>query len=98
MNLTEAYRRCLEGEDVTFRPRGFSMTPVVRDNQEVTVLSLYASGAELKVAKGDVVLCKVKGKVLLHLVLATQHGRYLIGNARGRVNGWTHNVVGVMQR
>jgi hypothetical protein len=37
---------------------------------------------------GDVVLCKVNGREYLHLVKAVQWPRFLIGNNRGRVNGW----------
>jgi hypothetical protein len=38
---------------------------------------------------GDVVYCKVRGNVYLHLVKAVKDGRYQIGNAHGRINGWT---------
>jgi hypothetical protein len=34
------------------------------------------------------VLCKVRGVQYLHLVKAIANGRFLIGNNRGRVNGW----------
>jgi hypothetical protein len=37
---------------------------------------------------GDIVLCKVNGRQYLHLVKATQGGRFQGGNNRGRVNGW----------
>lgn len=41
-------------------------------------------------AKGDIVLCKVNGQQYLHLVKAEGSGsRYLIGNNRGGINGWT---------
>ena len=38
---------------------------------------------------GDVVLAKVAGTVYLHLVTAIAGERVLIGNNRGRINGWT---------
>lgn len=37
---------------------------------------------------GDIVLCKVRGDEYLHLVKATQDGRFQIGNNRGHINGW----------
>ena len=42
--------------------------------------------AELKV--GDIVLVKVKGRVYLHLIKALRGDQYLIGNNKGRINGW----------
>jgi len=39
-------------------------------------------------AVGDIVLCKVRGKVYLHLVKAIDGERFQIGNNRGHVNGW----------
>ena len=43
---------------------------------------------------GDIVLCRVKGNVYLHLVQALGDGRVLIGNNRGKINGWTRTVYG----
>jgi hypothetical protein len=37
---------------------------------------------------GDVVLVRVNGRDYLHLVKAMSKGRFLIGNNRGRTNGW----------
>lgn len=45
-------------------------------------------------AVGDVVLCKVKGRVFLHLVKAVDKSRVLIGNNKGYTNGWTGTVYG----
>ena len=42
--------------------------------------------ADLRV--GDIVLCKVNGRQYLHLVKAIDGDRFLIGNNRGRTNGW----------
>lgn len=36
----------------------------------------------------DIVLVRVKGNVYLHLVLARDGDRFLIGNNRGGTNGW----------
>ena len=47
---------------------------------------------ELKV--GDIVLVRVRGKDYLHLIKATDQGRFLIGNNRGGINGWVgHNCI-----
>jgi len=49
---------------------------------------------------GDAVLCRVKGSTYIHLVKAVQgHGssrRFLIGNNRGKTNGWTTTIYGVV--
>ena len=37
---------------------------------------------------GGIVLCKVNGREYLHLVKAIDGERFLIGNNRGRINGW----------
>lgn len=72
------------GEVVQFRPRGNSMTPLIRSGQLVTVEPVDPS--ELKV--GDVVLCRVRGSEYLHLVKAIQGNRFQIGNNHGKINGW----------
>jgi SOS-response transcriptional repressor LexA len=72
------------GETISFRPRGNSMVPKIRSGQLCTVSPLSAEDPQ----KGDVVLCKVKGREFLHNVLAIQGKRYKIGNNKGGVNGW----------
>ena len=72
------------GETVTFRPRGHSMSGKIESGQLCTVAPIAASPVEV----GDIVLCKVKGSEYLHLVKAIQGVRYQIGNNRGRINGW----------
>ena len=73
-----------EGSEVSFRPRGNSMTGKIESGQLCTVQPIDPT--ELVV--GDIVLCKVKGSEYLHLVKAIQGSRYQIGNNRGRINGW----------
>lgn len=60
------------------------MQPRIKSGQRCTVTPVDV--AEIKV--DDVVLCRVKGREYLHLVLAIQNKRFQIGNNRGRVNGW----------
>lgn len=79
------------GETVSFRPRGNSMMPRIKSGQLCTVSPCPI--ADLGV--GDVVLCRVKGRDLLHLVKAIGHGGLvLIGNNKGHTNGWTSKVFG----
>jgi Peptidase S24-like len=72
------------GETVQFRPRGNSMQGKIESGQLCTVAPVDPAVVEV----GDIVLCKVNGKQYLHLVKAKQGDRFLIGNNRGRVNGW----------
>jgi hypothetical protein len=48
------------------------------------------------IAVDDIVLCRVRGAEYLHIVKAVQDQRYLIGNNRGRINGWigAHSIFG----
>ena len=73
-----------EGKTVSFRPRGHSMTGKIESKQLCTVEPIDPS--VLKV--GDIVLCKVHGNQYLHLIIAIDQERFLIGNNRGGINGW----------
>jgi hypothetical protein len=79
--------RVAAGTQVSFRPTGSSMVPLIRSRQEVTVAPVDAALVE----RGDIVLARVAGTVYLHLVSAVDaaRGRVQISNNRGRVNGWT---------
>lgn len=79
------------GGSIIMHPKGNSMVPKIRSGQRVTV-----SGGKFDPKKGDIVLCRVAGKIYLHLVSAVSGGRYQISNNRGRVNGWTsrENIYG----
>lgn len=81
----EALKR---GETVQFRPRGNSMVGLVESGQLVTVEPI----GDHVLKKGDIVLCKVKGAQYLHLIKACGPNRYLIGNNRGGINGWTNQA------
>jgi hypothetical protein len=73
-----------QGETVSFRPRGHSMSGRIESGQLCTVEPVEP--AALKV--GDVVLCKVRGREYLHIIKAIQGARFQIGNNRGHMNGW----------
>lgn len=70
------------------------MTGKISSGQLVTVAPI--KDPETEVEKGDIVLCKVRGRVYLHLVTAVKAGQYQISNNHGFVNGWTSadNVYG----
>ena len=87
--------RLLEGQTVSFRPRGQSMTGKINSGDLCTVEPARAD----EVVPGDIVLCKVKGTEYLHFVKAVgPDGRVQIGNAHGRINGWTRAVFGKLVR
>jgi len=50
--------------------------------------------------KGDIVYCKVKGRVFLHLCTAVQGKRYQISNNHNYVNGWItiNSVYGILKK
>lgn len=73
------------GEHALVRPRGHSMRPHIRSGQQVELAPIADPGT-LRV--GDIVLVRVGGRVVLHLIGAAEARRLLITNARGRANGW----------
>lgn len=85
MGWATGYIEALRGGGaVAFRPRGGSMSGKIESGQLCTVIPVDPATLEV----GDIVLCKVNGREYLHLVKAIQGQRFLIGNNRGRTNGW----------
>lgn len=86
-----------EGKTFSFRPRGNSMMPLIKSGELVTVEPINDEVIDT-LGEGDIVLCKVKGRIFLHLITARQgkgkKSRFQISNNHGHVNGWTRNVVG----
>lgn len=76
-------------EIVTFSPRGNSMTPKIKSGQKVTIKRL-TKDEKLKLSKNDIVFCKVKNNIYLHLISAIKGEQIQISNNHGYVNGWTH--------
>jgi len=76
------------GSEVTFKPHGNSMTPLIYSGDTVTVSPITP---ESKINVNDIVFCKVKGNIYLHLVKAVNGAgdKFLIGNNHGKINGWT---------
>ncbi len=87
-----AVDKLIKGETVQFRPRGNSMKGLIESGELVTVEPIKRT---LEI--GDIVLCRVKGRYYLHLVKGRDVGRYLIGNNKGYINGWTSSVYGILK-
>lgn len=77
--------RLRQGETVTFRPRGHSMSPRIKSGQACTVAPV---SADRPLQVDDVVLCRVRGQEYLHRIVAIRGTQYQIGNQRGHINGW----------
>lgn len=89
MNWQLHVENLAKGEEVTFRPKGNSMKPKIESGQQVTVSPDISN-----IQVGDVVFCKVKGNHYVHLIIAIDEDRFLIGNNRGGINGWTRKIFG----
>lgn len=72
------------GRPAQVRPRGHSMKPCIHDRDLVTIVPCDPA----TVVKNDVVLVRLRGNWLLHLVTAVDGDRVQIGNNRGGINGW----------
>jgi hypothetical protein len=86
MGWADNYIKKLEEQsEISFRPRGNSMTPRIKSGQLCTVAKVDRKD----ICVGDVVLCRVAGKQYLHIVKARTETQFLIGNNHGKLNGWT---------
>ena len=92
---TQHIENLKKGQTVTFRPRGSSLKGKVESGQLCTVEPLSGT-----LDKGDIVLCKIKGREFLHLISAIQGNRYQISNNRGHINGWVslNGIFGILTR
>jgi hypothetical protein len=88
--------RLQAGEAVDIRPRGTSMTGKVEDGQ---LIHLEPIGSRI-LSVGDIVLCTVRGRQVVHLIKAVDRRGYQIGNNRGHINGWVGraSIHGIMTR
>lgn len=94
MWATHAIEQLRAGESVVIRPRGHSMVPLIESGRRCMVDPCTVESLEV----GDVVLCKVSGRIYFHLVSALKDGRALIANNGGRQNGWTSQIYGKWRR
>lgn len=76
-----------DAEQVTIKPRGHSMEPLIMDREEVAIKRLTDDDV---LAVGDIVLARVRGYIYLHKITAVDGNRVQIGNNHGHINGWTH--------
>jgi len=83
------------GKTIQCRPKGNSMTGRISSGQLCTIAPL-----DRDPKKGEVVLCKVRGKQYLHIVSGVKGDQFQISNNHGFVNGWTSrkNVYGLLTK
>lgn len=83
--------RLLDGETFITKEYGNSMSPLILSGQEHKLEPITWEECKIK----DIVYCKVNGKYYTHLVKAINNQQgLLIGNNKGKINGWTKNVYG----
>ena len=83
--------RLQKGETFITSEKGNSMVPLIRSGQDHKLAPAIWEDCE----KGDIVYCKVNGKFYTHLIKAKDEVKgVLIGNNKGRINGWTRQVYG----
>ena len=69
------------------------MSPIIKSGQNHKLAPATCESVEV----GDIVYCKCKGNFYTHLVKAKDWNKgCLIGNNKGGINGWTHQVYGVV--
>lgn len=84
-------QKLLAGETVIVKGKGNSMTPKLKSGEAVIVEPITP---DTMIKKRDIVLCKVKGHISLHLVTGVSGNTYKISNNHGHDNGWTKQVYG----
>lgn len=83
--------KLLAGETIVSKEPGNSMLPLIKSRQPVVL----APAKWEDIVKGDIVYCKVRGRIYTHLVKAVDATKgCLIGNNKGNVNGWTKQIYG----
>ena len=67
------------------------MMPLIKSGQKHKLAPAKWKDCDIN----DIVYCKVKGRFYTHLVKAKDDKKgLLIGNNKGRINGWTKQVYG----
>lgn len=83
--------RLSNGETFETSEKGNSMTPLIKSGQKHILEPITLEDVKV----GDIVYCKVRGKLYTHLVKAIDKVRgLLIANNHGHENGWTKQVFG----
>lgn len=80
------------GETIVTSEKGNSMIPLIYSGQKH---ELSPENDWTKCEVGDIVFCRVHGRLFTHLVKAKNNEQGLqIGNNHGYINGWTKRVYG----
>ena len=87
--------RLLAGETVIVTGKGNSMAPKLKSGEALIVKPAME---DTVIKKRDIVLCKVRGNIYLHLVTAISGKNYKISNNHGHDNGWTRKIYGKFVR
>ena len=69
---------------------GKSMEPLIKSGSIITFEERDTYSV------GDIVFCKVRGTYYAHKIVKKGPKGYLIGNNKGKENGWTSSVYGAM--
>ncbi len=86
------YQRVLDavekGDDAKMKAFGRSMVPLIDNGSVLT----YRATNDYKI--GDVVFCKVKGRLIAahKIIKIDEKGRCMIANNKGRENGWASKI------
>jgi uncharacterized Fe-S cluster-containing protein len=81
------------GETFITKEKGNSMIPLIYSNQPHKLAPI--TWEECKI--GDIVFCRVSGRLITHLVKAKDEKKGLqIANNHGYINGWTKQVFGIV--
>lgn len=79
------------GENIITSEKGNSMVPLIHSGQKHELTPATWESVEV----GDIVYCKVHGRMFTHLVKAKNNDKGCqIGNNHGHINGWTKQVFG----
>lgn len=79
------------GESFITSEKGNSMSPLIKSKQKHKLTPVNWENCEI----GDIVYCKVNGNFYTHLVKGKNIDKgLLIGNNKGKINGWTKKVYG----
>lgn len=83
---SDRIKQLRSGETVSFRPVGNSMVPKIYSGDLVVIAPIAPDNP---IEKNDILYCKVRGNIYVHLVTAIKPGMVQISNNKGHVNGWT---------
>lgn len=91
MRYPDIIKELTEGRSVRLKPKGNSMTPMIKSGQPIVLSPVDPKDVRV----GDAVLAKVNGNYYIHKVTAIgDDGRFQISNNHGHVNGWARAIFG----